>query len=90
MAIATDTPAAIPVRSHAWQAADIVFGHAIERFAAHRERRRVRRALLAYRRIDNRMLDDIGLSTAIVEGALAGEADATATFARWMRARRIA
>lgn len=90
MAVTADTPAAIPVSSIVRQAANALFGHAVERIAAHHERQRLRRTLLAYRKIDNRMLDDIGLSTAIVEGALAGEPGAIEAFEAWTRTRRIA
>lgn len=90
MAITADTRAAIPVSSIVRQAANALLGHAIDRLAARRERQRLRRTLLAYRGIDNGMLDDIGLSRAIVEGALAGEEAATEAFVNWMHARRIA
>lgn len=90
MAITADTPTAIAVRSFVQQAAEALLRRVSRGLAARRDRERLRRALLAYRKIDNGMLDDIGLSRAIVEGALAGEETATEAFVNWMRARRIA
>jgi len=53
-----------------------------------RRSRDLRRALLRYRGIDERMLEDFGLSTAIVEAALAGEDWAVRAFVDWFGKRR--
>lgn len=86
----TSEASTVPLRSIVLRSVGTVFDRIIDGIAARREAKRLRHALLTYRGVDSRVLDDIGLSTAVIEGALAGEERAVRTFLAWRRARRIA
>lgn len=91
MATYDETYREVPTPALLARAAGQVLAGLLHRLArASRARRRageLRRTLLMYRGIEDRLLQDAGLSTAIVESALAGEEWAVAAFRTWYERR---
>jgi uncharacterized protein YjiS (DUF1127 family) len=86
----------IPTAAPVTGLAAVAFGHFAHLVDSLDERRRewhgqrqFRKRLETYRGMDSRMLDDIGLSMAVIEGARAGEDGAIQAFLAWSRGRRL-